>query len=63
MKGALFVTVLSALILSDGYVTLLDYLPIKSKCSSGYDVAMHVQRILADTLGFECTDFTRKVVN
>ncbi|CAL9220387.1 unnamed protein product [Arabidopsis halleri] len=42
MKGALFVTVLSALILSDdGYVTLLDYLPIESTCSFGYDVAMH----------------------
>ncbi|XP_010495062.1 PREDICTED: glycerol-3-phosphate acyltransferase 5-like [Camelina sativa] len=48
-----------------GYeVTFLNKLPMEDTCLSGerspYDVANHVQKILADTLGFECTNLTRK---
>lgn len=44
-------------------VTFLNQLPTEEACSSGknpYDVANHVQRIIADTLRFECTSLTKK---
>ncbi|CAA7024475.1 unnamed protein product [Microthlaspi erraticum] len=43
-------------------VTFLNQLPLEATCSSGrspYDVANHVQRILAAKLGFQCTNSGR----
>ncbi|XP_021844441.1 glycerol-3-phosphate acyltransferase 7-like [Spinacia oleracea] len=47
-------------------ITFLNQLSVESTCSNdnggktSYEVANHVQRLLAETLNFECTHFTRK---
>lgn len=44
-------------------VTFLDMLPADQTCSTGkssHEVANHVQKLIADKLGYKCTNLTRK---
>ncbi|GLJ53947.1 hypothetical protein SUGI_1152970 [Cryptomeria japonica] len=45
------------------HIAFLDKLPKEMSCSAGkssFEVANHIQKTLADALGFQCTNFTRK---
>jgi hypothetical protein len=44
-------------------VTFLEKLPTHLTCSGGkssHEVANYVQKVIASTLSYQCTDFTRK---